>query len=109
MKRFGYFMLIAVSAIIIGCTNQLCLDEVLDFAGSNRSELEAVLNQYRSVTPNPDKLRAAEFLIENMQFITHTLAMKSISITNMQHKYLPIRNLHRSSSVTACINYSIYI
>lgn len=66
MKRFGYIMLIAVSAIFIGCGNRSCLDEVLDSAGSNRSELEAVLNHYRSIDPNPDKLRAAEFLIENM-------------------------------------------
>ena len=66
MKRFGYIMLIAVSAIFIGCGNRSCLDEVLDSAGSNRSELEAVLNHYRSIDPNPDKLHAAEFLIENM-------------------------------------------
>ncbi len=66
MKRFGYIMLIAVSAIFIGCGNRSCLDEVLDSAGSNRSELEAVLNHYRSIDPNPDKLRTAEFLIENM-------------------------------------------
>lgn len=66
MKRFGYIMLIAVSAIFIGCGNRSCLDEVLDSAGSNRSELEAVLNHYRSIDPNPDKLHAAQFLIENM-------------------------------------------
>lgn len=65
MKRFE-LLLFAVAAILNGCGNRSCLDEVLDSAGSNRSELEAVLNHYRSIDPNPDKLHAAEFLIENM-------------------------------------------
>jgi len=65
MKRFE-LLLFAVAAMLNGCGNRSCLDEVLDSAGSNRSELESVLNHYRSVDPNPDKLRAAEFLIENM-------------------------------------------
>ncbi len=65
MKRFE-LLLFAVAAMLNGCGNRSCLDEILDSAGSNRSELESVLNHYRSVDPNPDKLRAAEFLIENM-------------------------------------------
>jgi len=35
-------------------------------AGPNRSQLESVLNHYRTADDNPDKLRAAEFLVENM-------------------------------------------
>jgi len=66
MRGFTITILFAVAAMTIGCGNRSCLDEVLDSAGSNRSELETVLNHYRSVDPNPDKLRAAEFLIENM-------------------------------------------
>ena len=65
MKRFE-LLLFAIAAMLNGCGNRSCLDEILDSAGSNRSELESVLNHYRSVDPNPDKLRAAEFLIENM-------------------------------------------
>ena len=39
------------------------LDYALDFAGSNRSELESVLEHYKD---EPEKLAAAKFLIENM-------------------------------------------
>ena len=55
-----------IATIIFGCTGQSRLDYALSSAGSNRSELEAVLNHYRTVDTNPQKLRAAEFLIENM-------------------------------------------
>ena len=49
-----------------GCADRSYLNYALTSAGSNRTELEAVLNHYRETDPNPDKLRAAEFLIENM-------------------------------------------
>lgn len=49
-----------------GCADRSYLNYALTSAGSNRTELEAVLNHYRGTDPNPDKLRAAEFLIENM-------------------------------------------
>ncbi len=49
-----------------GCADRSYLNYALTSAGSNRTELVSVLNHYRSVDPNPDKLRAAEFLIENM-------------------------------------------
>ena len=49
-----------------GCADRSYLNYALTSAGSNRPELEAVLNHYRETDPNPDKLRAAEFLIENM-------------------------------------------
>ena len=39
------------------------LDYALDFSGSNRSELESVLEHYKD---DPEKLAAAKFLIENM-------------------------------------------
>jgi hypothetical protein len=42
------------------------MESALNQAGSNRTELEAVLNHYRDTDINPQKLRAAEFLIENM-------------------------------------------
>lgn len=49
-----------------GCADRSYLNYALTSAGPNRPELEAVLNHYRETEPNPDKLRAAEFLIENM-------------------------------------------
>lgn len=39
---------------------------VMKSAGSNRTELEAVLDHYRTADPNSQKRRAAEFLIENL-------------------------------------------
>ena len=55
------YILILIS---IGCTNKdYHLHQALDFAGSNRSELESLLNHYKD---NPEKLAAARFLIENM-------------------------------------------
>lgn len=53
-------------ALTVVCTNLSPVAEVLDSAGSNRVELETVLNHYRTVDNNPQKLRAAEFLIMNM-------------------------------------------
>lgn len=49
-----------------GCADRSYLNYALTSAGSNRPELETVLNHYQETDPNPDKLRAAEFLIENM-------------------------------------------
>lgn len=60
------FLLCLTSVIAAGCSNLSHLDYALDSAGSNRSELESVLDHYRSVDTNPQKLRAAEFLIENL-------------------------------------------
>ena len=53
-------------AICSGCGQGKDLNRALQFANSNRSELETVLNHYRTVDNNPQKLRAAEFLIKNM-------------------------------------------
>lgn len=39
------------------------LEKALDFAGSNRAELEKVLDYY---SQDPEKLEAARFLIRNM-------------------------------------------
>ena len=54
------------ATIATGCNDISPIANVLDSAGSNRSELEAVLDHYRTQDNNPQKLRAAEFLIENM-------------------------------------------
>ena len=61
MKRFE-LLLFAVAAILNGCGNHSCLDEVLDSAGSNRSELVAVLNHYHLVNENLNRLFATKCL-----------------------------------------------
>lgn len=66
MKRLGLSAFLLTIALAVGCSIPSLIAVVLDSAGSNRSELEAVLNHYKTVDNNPDKLRAAEFLIENM-------------------------------------------
>jgi len=68
MRRSAQSLLVLVSSTVLigGCADHSYLNYALTSAGSNRPELEAVLNHYRETDPNPDKLRAAEFLIENM-------------------------------------------
>ena len=49
------------------CQNKITtLPTMHKTVGSNHQELEAVLTHYRQTDPNPYKLRAAKFLIENM-------------------------------------------
>ena len=66
MKVLGKSALILTLFTVLGCTDSSLLQEVMDSAGSNRTELEAVLDHYRTADNNPLKLRAAEYLIENM-------------------------------------------
>ena len=58
-----HFFLFVVSVSLAACTSQSPLEYALDFAGSNRAELESVLDHYKD---DPEQLSAAEFLIENM-------------------------------------------
>lgn len=69
-------------AVCLCCACSNALDRAIESAGSNRPELEKVIEHYRN--DNPHKLRAAEFLIENMPHIIPTQAIKSTSITIMQ-------------------------
>lgn len=64
MKRIVCTFFIGIS-VLSACQPPVDdrIEYALDFAGSNRSELEKVLNHYRN---DSLKLRAAEFLIENM-------------------------------------------
>ena len=50
----------------MSCNNFFLFDEVMESAGSNRKELEAVLYHYRNVDCNPEKQRIAKFLIRNL-------------------------------------------
>ena len=66
MKKTLLFSVI-LSVLFISCTERRdLLSEALIAAGNNRPELEAVLEHYRTVENNPQKLAAAEYLIENM-------------------------------------------
>ena len=66
MKNLDLSALLLTAALTIGCNDISPVASVLDSAGSNRSELEAVLDHYKTQDNNPQKLRAAEFLIVNM-------------------------------------------
>lgn len=61
------YFTIALCLLLCGCAGELTpddyLEQALELAGDNRSELEAVLDHYKD---EPEKLRAARFLIENM-------------------------------------------
>ncbi len=59
-------ILVLGATCFMGCSGHQRLDYALSSAGANRSELESVIEHYRTTDPNPEKLRAAEFLIENM-------------------------------------------
>ena len=66
MKKLDLSALLLTAALTVGCNDISPIASVLDSAGSNRSELEAVLDHYKTKDANPQKLLAAEFLIENM-------------------------------------------
>jgi hypothetical protein len=58
-----YFLSIAVALLLSACHKQDYLEQALRFSGENRPELEKVLDHYKN---DSLKLRAAQFLIENM-------------------------------------------
>lgn len=53
--------------LLLGCTSEVDkrIETVLSISGSNRTELEAVLDHYKH---EPRKLKAAKFLIANMRY-----------------------------------------
>ena len=61
MRHNFFIILILLFASCTGAKSDL--DVALELAGSNRSELESVLEHYKD---DPEKLAAAKFLIENM-------------------------------------------
>lgn len=67
IRKSQVINIIILFMISMSCSNTSRLEQALDFAGSNRSELEIVLAHYKNDI-NPLKLRAAEFLIENMPY-----------------------------------------
>ena len=61
-----------ISLFFASCRKTSALEQVLIFAGENRSELEKVLQHYQS-QGEEQKLKAAEFLISNMDSMAFSL------------------------------------
>ncbi|MBO7520415.1 MAG: hypothetical protein J6T73_06515, partial [Clostridia bacterium] len=76
---------LVLSALLSSCTQKSLLDYALQQAGDNRPELERVLEHYKS---DPEKLAAAEFLIENMP--AHLSYKDSAAIHRYYEAALPI-------------------
>lgn len=67
--RKSIYALFAIIALVAfsGCSkDDLYLHYALKAAGNNRKELKAVLKHYRTVDKDPEKLKAAKYLIANM-------------------------------------------
>lgn len=64
MKRriYSWFMIIIM---VCSCNRNKPLDYALQVAGENETELKTVLNHFKK---NPQKLKATQFLIENMPY-----------------------------------------
>jgi len=61
------YLTVLGSTIIGGCSKRdAALNYTLKTSGSNRPQLESVLEHYRTDDANPQKLAAARFLIENL-------------------------------------------
>ena len=59
-----YKLLIVIMLLFAACSSAKSdLEVALELAGDNRAELESVLDHYKD---DPEKLAAAQFLIENM-------------------------------------------
>jgi hypothetical protein len=108
MKQLALLTCLLMSVLSVDCTHHPSIADVLDSAGPNRSELEAVLSHYKTNDNNPQKLRAAEFLIENMpahysyagnaiyeyyEYAAGILANKSLSQEQQRDSLLSITDL----------------
>jgi len=63
MKKTLVLCFFALSLTAFSCVRNDALERALDLAGSNRSQLEIVLDHYRD---SPEQLAAARYLVENM-------------------------------------------
>ncbi len=76
-------------AVSVSCSqDNLYLHYALKAAGKNKSELKAVLRHYRTVDRDPDKLRAAKYLIANMP--AHNSYRDTAAINSYYRKALEI-------------------
>lgn len=76
----------ATVSLLCACTPQTPFEKVLDSAGANRKELQAVLKHYEN---DSLKLEAARFLIENME------GAYSIALLRLKDCKNPQREHHR--------------
>lgn len=102
MKQLAFIATILATAVSIGCSDYSPIASVLDSAGSNRSELEAVLDHYKTKDNNPQKLQAAEFLIKNMPAHYSYAGNEIYEYYDYAARILANKSLSPSSSVTAC-------
>ena len=59
--------LLSSATVLTSCSeDDLYLHYALKAAGANKSELKAVLKHYRTEDNDPEKLKAAKYLIANM-------------------------------------------
>ena len=66
--------LCCVLSMTVACSRPSSVEQSLKLAGDNRSELEAVLDTYRTRPEDSLKLRAAEYLIANMKYHGSTVS-----------------------------------
>lgn len=65
MKNNAFYFFIVIICYFVSCDTDQKLNRALSLAGANRPELEKVLAHYEK-NPDPLKLEAARFLIQNM-------------------------------------------
>lgn len=85
ISKSTYFVILFYIFILISCisTNDHALAKALELAGTNRPELEAVLEHYRD---DSLKLEAARFLIRNMPY---HFSMEEYFLSPTGEKYRP--------------------
>lgn len=67
VMKAGIFITVMSATLCMACSEpDVKLENALKWSGANRQELEYVLEHYRSVDADSQKLEAARFLIENM-------------------------------------------
>lgn len=83
-------LLFALTILVLtGCSeDNRYLHDALKAAGENRTELEAVLEHYRTIDIDPQKLDAAKYLIANMP--AHYSYRDTAAINSYYHKALEI-------------------
>lgn len=66
VHRIKGVLMFFAAIVFLSCSKRSELISALQHAGSNRGELELLLDYYRYTDRNAEKLHAAEFLIKNM-------------------------------------------
>lgn len=58
---------IVLAVLVLGCSSDnRYLRYAMKAAGKNRAQLESVIEHYKTIDPDPEKLEAAKYLISNM-------------------------------------------